>query len=94
MQKTLPGAVTPPAKLTGQCEVIMRFFSRDQQYMMLCAIKKGHNNPNLPTQPLTSEEEQFITEYATSMVTALMQDPECLKAMDAIYEQRWAYRFD
>ena len=68
----------------------MSFFSRSQRYEMLNAIKRGGRR----AKPLTEEEEQFIRDCATEMAQDFLRDPECQAAMDRIYENRWAHRFD
>jgi hypothetical protein len=72
----------------------MSFFAPEQRYQMLCAIKRGHNNPHLPKGPLTEEEEQFIQDYAWKKVQEVLKDPEIQAVMDRLYEDRWAHRFD
>lgn len=75
----------------------MSFFSRSDRYIMLCAIKRGRfagRDLTDKERELTFEEEQFIREYAHSKVLELMEDPECAAALDRIYENKWAHRFD
>lgn len=57
---------------------------------MLCAIKRGDRQG----AALTVDEEQYIQEFARSMVEELLRDPECQAACDRLYESRWAHRFD
>ena len=57
---------------------------------MLTGIKRG---TRIGT-PLTLDEEQFVQDYARSMVEELLRDPECQAACDRLYESRWAHRFD
>lgn len=59
----------------------MSFFIREQRYEMLCAIKRGHSNPNLPKRPLTDEEEAFVIEFATDKFHEMMEDPEVVAVM-------------
>ena len=68
----------------------MSFFSREQRYEILCAIKRG----KVAGSKLTFEEEQFILEYAQAKAIAFLEDPEAQAAMDRLYESRWAHRFD
>lgn len=59
----------------------MSFFTREQRYTMLCAIKRGHNNPYISQKPLTAEEEAFIVEFATEKFSEIMNDPEVVAVM-------------
>jgi hypothetical protein len=68
-------------------ERVMSFFSRQQRYEMLCAIKRGHTNPNLPTRAITAEEEAFIVEFATEKFNEVMQDPEVVAVMKRLKER-------
>ncbi len=52
----------------------MSFFTREQRYTMLCAIKRGARKGS----PLTAEEEQFIQDYAFEKLTEILQDPEIM----------------
>ncbi len=52
----------------------MSFFTREQRYQMLCAIKRGAREGS----PLTAEEEQFIQDYAFEKLTEILQDPEIM----------------
>ena len=52
----------------------MSFFTREQRYTMLCAIKRGARQGS----PLTAEEEQFIQVYAMEKLTELLSDPEIM----------------
>jgi hypothetical protein len=54
---------------------------------MLCAIKRGHTNPNLPTRAITAEEEAFIVEFATEKFNEVMQDPEVVAVMKRLKER-------
>ncbi len=62
----------------------MSFFTREQRYEMLCAIKRGHTNPNLPTRAITAEEEAFIVEFATEKFNEIMRDPEVVAVMERL----------
>lgn len=55
----------------------MSFFTREQRYEMLKAIKRG-GNPNLPKGPLTKEEEDFIQDYAMEKLNKTLSDPEVM----------------
>jgi len=52
----------------------MSFFTREQRYTMLCAIKRGDRQGTA----LTAEEEQFIQDFAFEKLTELLQDPEIM----------------
>jgi hypothetical protein len=52
----------------------MSFFTRQQRYEMLTAIKRGARSGS----PLTAEEEQFIQDFAMEKLTELLQDPEIM----------------
>lgn len=52
----------------------MSFFTREQRYTMLCAIKRGTREGS----PLTVEEEQFIQDYAQEKLFELLEDPEVM----------------
>jgi hypothetical protein len=66
----------------------MSFFTREQRYEMLCAIKRGYTaNPYLPVTPLTQEEEQFIQEYATEKFNEIMKDPEVVAVMQRLKDR-------
>jgi hypothetical protein len=69
----------------------MSFFSREQRYEILCAIKRGKLARH---DSLTAEEEQYIQDFALLKVQEILSDPECQAAMDRLYESRWAHRFD
>lgn len=58
----------------------MSFFTREQRYEMLCAIKQGTQ----PGTPLTEEEEQFIQRFAKEMFDEIMRDPEVLAVMQRL----------
>lgn len=68
----------------------MSFFTREQRYTLLCAVKHGQRHGD----PLTLEEDQFIREYAQEKVEELLRDPECYAILDRLYESKWAHRFD
>lgn len=52
----------------------MSFFTRQQRYEMLCAIKRGTREGS----PLTVEEEQFIQDFAQEKLTEILSDPEIM----------------
>jgi hypothetical protein len=52
----------------------MSFFTREQRYTMLCAIKRGAREGS----PLTAEEEQFIQDFAQEKLFELLEDPEIM----------------
>ena len=52
----------------------MSFFTREQRYEMLCAIKRGDRQGTA----LTPEEEQFIQDFAFKKLTEVLQDPEVM----------------
>ena len=54
----------------------MAFFTREQQYEMLKAIKQGKRRGS----PLTEDEEQFIQDYALEKLNFLLEDPEVMAA--------------
>lgn len=58
----------------------MSFFTRQQRYEMLCAIKRGAVSGH---SPLTAEEEQFIQDYAFEKLTEVLSDPE----VKAVFER-------
>lgn len=55
----------------------MSFFTREQRYEMLCAIKRGRRQG----APLTAEEEQFIQDFAQEKLLDLLKDPEVMAVM-------------
>ena len=57
----------------------MSFFTRQQRYEMLCAIKRGAREGS----PLTAEEEQFIQDFAFEKLTEILGDPE----VKAVFER-------
>jgi hypothetical protein len=65
----------------------MSFFTREQRYEMLCAVKRGHNNPNMPSRALTSDEEAFIVEFATEKFNDIMRDPEVVAVMKRLKDR-------
>ena len=66
----------------------MSFFTREQRYEMLCAIKRGAKvNPNLPVTPLTAEEEQFIQDFAFEKLTEILKDPEVMAVMKRLKDR-------
>lgn len=52
----------------------MSFFTRQQRYDMLCAIKRG----TCQGSQLTAEEEQFIQDFAMEKLTEVLSDPEVM----------------
>ena len=61
----------------------MRFYTRQQRYTMLCAIKRGAREGS----PLTAEEEQFIQDYAMEKLTEILQDPEVMAVFKRMKER-------
>ena len=57
----------------------MSFFTREQRYEMLKAIKRGTREGS----PLTAEEEQFIQDFAFEKLTEVLSDPE----VKAVFER-------
>ena len=55
----------------------MSFFTREQRYTMLCAIKRGDRQGS----QLTAEEEAFIVEFATEKFEEVLKDPEVAAVM-------------
>lgn len=63
---------------------IMSFFTREQRYTMLCAIKRGA----MPSHsPLTADEEQFIQDYAFEKLTEVLSDPEVKAALERLKDK-------
>lgn len=52
----------------------MSFFTREQRYQMLCAIKRGDRQGSM----LTAEEDQFIQDFAFEKLTEILADPEVM----------------
>ena len=52
----------------------MSFFTREQRYEMLCAIKRGTRQG----APLTKEEEDFIQDFAQEKLNEILSDPEIM----------------
>lgn len=52
----------------------MSFFTREQRYEMLKAIKQGKRSGD----PLTKQEEQFIMDYALEKLNETLSDPEVM----------------
>ena len=61
----------------------MRFYTRQQRYTMLCAIKRGAREGS----PLTADEEQFIQDYAMEKLTEILQDPEVMAVFKRMKER-------
>ena len=61
----------------------MSFFTREQRYELLCAIKRGDRKG----APLTAEEEAFIVEFATEKFDEVMKDPEVVAVMQRLKER-------
>lgn len=57
----------------------MSFFTREQRYEFLKAIKMR----KFPGMVLTAEEEQFIQDYAFEKLTEVLSDPE----VKAVFER-------
>ena len=55
----------------------MSFFTREQRYTMLCAIKRGDHQGTA----LTAEEEQFIQDYAQEKLFEILEDPEIMAVL-------------
>lgn len=70
----------------------MSFFTKEQRYTMLCAIKRGHNNPSIPQRSLTKEEEAFIVEVATEKFGDMMNDPEVAAMVWQLVDRAHEYR--
>lgn len=49
----------------------MSFFTREQRYTMLCAIKRRG-------EALSVEEEDFIQDFAFEKLTDVLSDPEVM----------------
>jgi len=60
-----------------QRETNMSFFTRQQRYEMLCAIKRGQREGTA----LTAEEEQFIQDYAQEKLFEILEDPEIMAVL-------------
>ena len=59
----------------------MSFFTREQRYQMLCAIKRGGRvtaSGIAKNDSLTQEEEDFIQDYAFEKLTEVLKDPEVM----------------
>ena len=52
----------------------MSFFTREQRYQMLTAIKRGDRQGTA----LAAEEEQFIQDYAQEKLFEILEDPEVM----------------
>lgn len=61
----------------------MSFFTREQRYTMLCAIKRGTREGS----QLTAEEEQFIQDFAFEKLTEILQDPEVRAVFERMKER-------
>lgn len=61
----------------------MSFFTREQRYTMLCAIKRGVKVGS----PLTVEEEQFIQDFAFEKLTEILKDPEIMAVMKRLKDR-------
>jgi hypothetical protein len=55
----------------------MSFFTREQRYTMLCAIKRGDRQGTA----LTAEEDQFIQDYAMEKLFQILEDPEIMAVL-------------
>ena len=59
----------------------MSFFTRDQRYQMLCAIKRSGRvtaSGIAKNDELTAEEEQFIQDFAQEKLFEILEDPEVM----------------
>lgn len=65
----------------------MSFLTPDQRYNMLCAIKHGHDNPNLPKGPLTTDEERFVQDYAWEKLQKTLSDPEVMAVFERLKDK-------
>ena len=65
----------------------MSFFTREQRYQILCAIKQGKFRDGYPST-ITADEEAFIVAYATEKFDELMKDPEVVAVMKRL-KDRW-----
>ena len=61
----------------------MSFFTRQQRYEMLCAIKRGAREGS----PLTTEEEQFIQDFAFEKLTETLSDPEVMAVFERMKDR-------
>jgi hypothetical protein len=61
----------------------MSFFTRQQRYEMLCAIKRGDRQGTA----LTAEEDQFIQDFAFEKLTELLKDPEIMAVMKRLKDR-------
>ena len=64
----------------------MSFFTREQRYQILCAIKNGTFREGYPTS-ITPEEEAFIVTFATEKFNELMRDPEVVAVMKRLKDR-------
>ena len=61
----------------------MSFFTREQRYEMLCAIKRGQRQG----APLTQDEEQFIQDYAMDKLKETLSDPEVMAVFQRLKDR-------
>jgi hypothetical protein len=62
---------------------MMSFFTREQRYEMLCAIKRGTRQG----ASLTKDEEQFIRDFAQEKFDELLRDPEVLAVLQRMRDR-------
>lgn len=58
----------------------MSFFTREQRYEMLCAIKRRGD-------ALSVEEEDFIQDYAFEKLTEVLSDPEVMAVFERMKDR-------
>ena len=61
----------------------MSFFTREQRYEMLCAIKRGQRAGTT----LSAEEEKFIQDFAFEKLTEILKDPEVMAVMKRLKDR-------
>ena len=88
MGKLFSNLITWLTGLPDPKEKDMSFFTPEQRYTMLCAIKRGSSNPNLPRGQLTPDEEKFIRDYAADKLERVLKDPEVRNILKSRYMVR------